>query len=271
VGREAVGCLFRRRRTRQVVDEEYDRGRWALTLAERPWRDCGELGVFLDVAGSGTRLATIDGELVAVSDAEYYRFRAKMLARIVEECATTREVVELGCGWGLNLFTLWRTGQWQRLVGLDVSANAVAAGRAIAAHFGCGEVDFDQLDLTDAKAPNFARLRDRTVLTYYCLEQLPREVAAVIENIRRAAPRRVIHIEPTTELLRLRSPRDLLNYLYIVRHDYQRSLLRTLSVSERAKRIRIVSVRRLFYAPSMRHDPVLACWEPSSVSGEARG
>ena len=271
VGREAVGCLFGRRRTRQIVDEEYDRGWWALTLAERRWREWGDLGAFLDGGGGRMRLATVDDELVMISDAEYYRFRARMLARIVEECAMTREVVELGCGWGLNLFSLWRTGQWRHLVGLDVSANAVAAGRAIAAHFGCDGVEFDLLDVTDGDAPNFARLRDRTVLTYYCLEQLPRAVSAVVENIRRAAPKRVIHVEPTTELLRLWSPRDLVNYLYIIRQDYQRSLLRILRAAERAERIRVVDVRRLFYAPSIRHDPVLACWEPVSAPEEARG
>src|SRR5207244_5170512 len=86
VGREMIAAwLDRRRRSRELVDDECDRGFWDLVLAERRWRDCGDLATFLDAVDSGTRVATIDDELVRISNAEYYRFRAWMLARITEE------------------------------------------------------------------------------------------------------------------------------------------------------------------------------------------
>jgi hypothetical protein len=84
----------------------------------------------------------------------------------------------------------------------------------------------------------------------------------VIDNIVRAAPRRVIHVEPCVETLRLWRPKDLVNYLYILRQDYQNSLLTTLRDRERAGALRIVAEERLYYAPSIRHDPTLICWEP---------
>jgi len=52
------------------------------------------------------------------------------------------------------------------------------------------------------------------------------------------------------------------NYLYILRQDYQNSLLTTLRARERAGALRILAEERLYYAPSIRHDPTLICWEP---------
>jgi hypothetical protein len=110
-----------------------------------------------------------------------------------------------------------------------------------------------------------AELRGKTVFTYYCLEQLKRSIAQVIENIRRAGIRRAIHIEPTTELLDLRRPLDLANYLYIARSDYLDNLLRTLRDFEHRGHLRILAQRRLYYAPTYRHDGTLVVWEPLAL------
>ncbi len=46
----------------------------------------------------------------------------------------------------------------------------------------------------------------------------------VVENIIAAKPKRVINIEPTTELLDLTHPRDLVSLVYIRSVDYQTQL-----------------------------------------------
>ena len=174
------------------------------------------------------------------------------------------ELVELGGGFGANLFALaLGEKKWNRLIGLDISQNAIQAGREIASHFALPQqISFDRIDIIKGSDSTFRHLRGRPVLTYYCLEQLKHDTRIVIENILQAGPSRVIHIEPTFELLHLSSLKDMVTYLYIVRKDYQNNLLSTLKEYERKGKVKVVMVQRLYYAPTVRNDPTLICWEP---------
>ncbi len=82
-------------------------------------------------------------------------------------------------------------------------------------------ISLGRIDLTDSSDPNLAEVRDEVVFTYFCIEQIPYDVRKVVENIIAARPRRVINIEPTTELLDLRAPRDLISLFYIRSVDFQ--------------------------------------------------
>ena len=55
---------------------------------------------------------------------------------------------------------------------------------------------------------SFKELAGGAVFTYFCIEQIPYAVEAVVENIIRAAPARVVNIEPAVDMLRLSQPRD---------------------------------------------------------------
>jgi SAM-dependent methyltransferase len=262
VARLAAG--HRRRRTREEVNGEYDGRCWSSILADQPWLRAADLSAFVNPSGREIRIAKIDNRLVRLTDAEYYRYRGAMLRSVIErEAGDAIELAEIGCGYGHNLFTLALDDRWRRLAGFDVSAAGVEAGLQIAAHFGLSDrVKFERLDLTDDSALAFARLRGLTVFSYYCLEQLKYDTGRVLENLRRAGVRRVIHIEPLAEVLSLASLRDLVNYLYIRRQDYQDNLLRTLRGLEREGKVRVLSVRRLLYAPGPRHDAAVIVWDP---------
>jgi hypothetical protein len=107
-----------------------------------------------------------------------------------------------------------------------------------------------------------ALLRGNTVFTYYCLEQLHRELSVIIENILRARPAVVIHIEPTREILRYSSLLDINSMVYSRAMDYPANLLSTLRSYADKGRIAIDSVMRLGYAPALRNYPALVVWRP---------
>jgi SAM-dependent methyltransferase len=259
-----LGLASRRRRDAVHVRTEYDGGYWSSVLNEARWRHIATLEEFLSPPGNAVRVCKVDNQYVRAHSDDYYRLRRERLLSLMREFAGTEEdLVELGCGYGGNLFGLTIGGSWRRLIGLDVSETGIAAGRQIAARFALSDrVTFDHLDLTDPTDSAFKHLRGRTAFTYYCFEQLPYDTEAVIRNIVKAGVTRVIQIEPLAELLRWNSPKDLVNYLHIVRSDYQRTLLTTLRGLERKGLLRITAVRRLYYAPSIRHDPAVVCWEP---------
>ena len=263
--RSALRTLSRRVRTRQRVKAEYDEGSWRRLLERQPWIQFHDLFAFL--VGEDTRsiVAKVDGRVIEIAANEYYRLRvAALVAAVGEHAPSDGQLIELGCGWGQNLFTLSLAHRQQHLAGFDISENGLRAARAIAAHFGLSHrVSFDSLDLTDAAHPNFTRLAGHTVFTCHCIEQVPDHVEKVIDNIRRNGPRRVIHMEPTAELLTLWRPMDFLNYMYVKSMHYQTRLFSTLAKLEKAGKIRILSQRRLSCAPTIHNDSFLAVWEPT--------
>jgi SAM-dependent methyltransferase len=256
--------LLRRVRTRERVRAEYDAGHWRRVLEQQTWAETPDLRTFLIGNDATPIIAKVDGRVVRIAARDYYRLRLSALVEAVgEHVPDTHQLVELGCGYGYNLFTLALAARWDQLLGLDISDNGLQAGRAIAAQFGLADrVRFDTLDLTAAEHRNFGRIAGQTVFTFCCIEQVPDTVEHVIDNIRRHHPRRVIHIEPTTELLRLSRPLDLLNYAYVKSVDYQTRLFSTLAALAERGEIRLLATRRLPWAPTVHNDTFVAVWEP---------
>jgi SAM-dependent methyltransferase len=256
--------LKRARRDRQRVMNEYDAGSWARVRKERAWERAGSLEEFLIGERSDTIVARVEGVPTRLPCREYYRYRLRALAQLVTRHLQGDEIVELGCGTGYNLFALSLASPDRRFIGFDISPNGIETARAIAAHFGLAErIRFDFLDLTKAGDPNFALLAGRCCFTFFCLEQIPYSIEAVVRNIAQARPRRVLHVEPSTELLDLRRPADWANYAFVKSMDYQSDLFRLLPRLAAAGELRVLQVNRAEFAPTLQNTGFTAVWEPA--------
>jgi hypothetical protein len=256
--------LRRIERTQDKVNAEYNLLNWQKVLSNKAWINAKDLGDFLAPTDQTERLRKVDDRILRIDGQSYYRYRAGALGDLIaRHCGGAKRLVELGAGYGYNLFSLHLSHPDWILKGFDISPNGIAAGREIATHFGISDkISMDRIDLTNAADPSFAAISDEVVLTYFCIEQIPYAVQKVIENIIAAKPKRVINIEPTTELLDLTIPRDLVSLLYIRSVDYQTQLFATLDELERQGRIRIIARERMRFAPSINNDGCLYCWEP---------
>jgi hypothetical protein len=256
--------LRRVERTQEKVNSEYNRLHWQKVLSDRAWRNAKSLADFLAPSSLNERLRKVDGRILRISGQKYYQYRIGALGDLIaRHCGNAKQIVELGAGYGYNLFALHQSHPDWTFKGFDISPNGITAGREIAAHFGLSDqISLDRIDLTDASDPNFAAITGEVVLTYFCIEQIPYDVRKVVENIVVARPKRVINIEPTTELLDLTHPRDLVSLLYIRSVDYQTVLFSTLDQFEREGRIRIIARERMPFAPTINNDGFLYCWEP---------
>lgn len=261
-----VGLVAHRvRRDEEQVNNDYDQSSWAKILNERRWTKCESVQEYVFVNDSSYRVAKIDNRLVQIRTGDYYRFRSQILQDVLIKYAGDEdELWELGCGWGFNLFSLSIANRWKLLVGLDISQNAIQAAQQAADYFGLDNMTFGTINLLNLDDHAFDKLRCKTVFTYHCLEQLKYSTEMVLENIRRSGVRRVIHFEPTTELLRLWSLKDLNNYIYIARKDYQNNLLKSLWKMRDKGLIRVIEQKRMYFAPTPRHDNTLVVWEPLS-------
>jgi hypothetical protein len=253
------------KRTADVVDSEYNLLNWHRVMSAKAWASASSLSEFLISKNSAQSLRKVDNQICRIAADDYYRYRAKALGDLIaRHTGGIGEIVELGAGFGYNLFSLHLNHPEWRLRGFDIAPNGVATGREIAAHYGLSDrISLEQIDLTDGTHPNYSAIKDQVVFTYFCIEQIPYDVRKVVDNIIAAKPKRVINIEPTTELLNLTNPRDIVSFLYIRSVDYQTELFSTLDDYERKGRIRILARERMPFAPSIHNDGFLYCWEPT--------
>lgn len=252
------------RRTHDVVDSEYNSGSWDRVLNQRGWLDGRSLEEFLIGQSAAPRLAKVNNRIVRITTRDYYRYRIGALSELMAgHAGGATSLLELGAGYGANLFSLSLDPRWRKLRGFDIAPNGIEAGRQIASHFKLDDrVSFDRIDLTDAGDPHFSELAGGTVFTYFCIEQIPYAVEAVIENIIRARPARVINIEPGVDMLKLSEPRDFASRVYIRSMDYQTRLFKLLDALDAQGRIRVVARERMAFAPTLHNDGLLYAWEP---------
>lgn len=255
-------------RTRNKVSQEYDGGHWTKVREDAAWSAEQDLRRYLINdrvnTGTGQLVAQVDGKARRISVLDYYTYRLGALAELFGRYfAPESQIVELGCGYGYNLFSLavnWPKAQFQ---GFDISGNAVQATQRIAQHFGLQDrIQADVLDATDGKHPNFEKIRGRNLFTFFCIEQIPYDVGKVIENLLAHGPKRVVHAEPGTALLNWWNLRDWPDYLYLRSVDYQNDLHAVLKNFERQGRLRILDARRMPFSPSLQNTGLVTAWEP---------
>lgn len=259
--------LGSRVRGRKTVQREYELGQWQTLLNGKEWRKYGSIRDYISMRlDARPRICMVEGEVKRAKTSDYYEYRMRRVSRVITEHAGgVGEIVELGGGAGMNLFSLYAANvPFRTLIGLDVSENAIQAGREIASYFGISALTFDKIDLLNGEDRGFSQLHGKVVFTYYCLEQLHRKLDIVLDNILRARPRKVIHIEPTREILHPSSLLDLNSMLYSYAMDYPANLLSTLRSMADEGKIVIDAIERLDYAPTIRHFPVLAVWRPAT-------
>lgn len=258
--------LRRRKRGRDQVASDYDQGEWAQQREARNWERADTLEAYVDKSWLDREIVCqVDGRLWRMPAADYYRIRHRIVAAVLRRFAGDEaELVEAGSGTGSNLFALSLDGTWPMLRGLELSPTGRAVAGQIASRFGVEHsISFDEIDLLDPGSPGFRLIEGKAVFTYYCLEQLPDDTERVMRNLRAAKVKRVIHIEPSFELLKLHSLRDLASMSYVWRQDYQRAIVGTARKLAAAGLIRIVAAERLHYSPGWRNAPTLVVWEPA--------
>lgn len=256
--------VLKDRRNQKKVASSYDGGAWQKTKQAKSWLKYDNVNDYVVGSETGKRIVKLDSRCMMVSTDVYYRLRMEKLTALMRKYAGDVDVLtELGCGYGFNIFSLLADNYWQHISGFDISENAISSAREIAAHFKLqNRTRFENIDLTNADDENIKNIQGQIAFTYFCLEQIPYDVEAVVNNIIAAKPKRVINIEPTTEFLNLWKPLDLLNYFYVKSMDYQTRLFGVLDKLEAEGKVRIIDKFRLDFAPTIHNDGFVVVWEP---------
>lgn len=220
-------------RTQEKIDAEYDKDKYASCLAY--YREHAQEGITVDhvrkeweMRGLTSQKCVSFGEdLFLLSSSEFLsmndRFLLEMLGSSVAEADI---VVELGCGYGHNLWLLAQQFPKKKYFGGEYSAQAVTLAQEL--YRNSPSIHVEQFNFYDPTYPILDQIekgRRVLVFTRHAIEQLP-SAANVCAVLPRYADKvaAVVHLEPLyepdgTSLL------SLLRKRYTEVNDYNRDLL----------------------------------------------
>lgn len=250
-------------RNSTIVENDYDLKAWLNILNEKKWLKYDNLLDFiLDSKNilNDEQISYIENEICKITRIEYAKFRKEILNFYIKQNIDDSDtIVELGCGWGLNLWTILVNNPQKKLEGYELSENGLNVCKEINNHFNCN-VSFGNINLT--KNSTFPILKNKSVFTFHVLEQLKYDTSVVIENILKSKPKMVLHFEPVPELYGNTAHEKLVKH-FINYMDYQDNLLTTLKIFEKEGRITIVDSKRLHFAANPFFETCLIKWIPT--------
>ena len=270
-------------RTKEFVDKSYNQSTWKKVLETKSWENKKTLSDFLNsniensfptfmpkpIFGDNVLVEPninsectllLNNRIQQTSILNRKKAHTQLITELIKKhTKSSDEIVEIGCGYGLNLFNLISQGLENNMSGYDVSTNSISAGKKINDVFNCN-VKFDVVDMT--KNLNSIDLKGKTVITFHSFEQIKRHTSNVINDLIDAKVSQVIHFEPILELYRF-NMRDICSFLYIKARDYQDNILKSLKNFENTGKLKILENYRLGYAENPVHETSLTRWTPT--------
>jgi len=225
--------ILRKKKTRDRVRTSYDKNPYKKFLQSKSWTESKSLQEFVSISYYsnlvGNNISTnflFDGKLYKGKTFEVSKHFMNHKVNTFKKIVSDEDViVEVGCGVGTQLFSLRANGINNKMEGYDISQNAIKACQQINHHFNC-DIKFGVLDLTE-DFNSIVSLKNKTVYSSHCLEQLKHYTDKIIYNLIKAKPKQVLHFEPIKELYGS-SFRDIVSRMYIYTVDFQSNLLVTL-------------------------------------------
>jgi SAM-dependent methyltransferase len=222
------------------VDEEYDKDKYAKCLAfyNNADKKVGPWEVKLFEAGnniSATICVSQKDDLVTMSleraISKYYRLLVETMRREIE-CSQT--VIELGCGYGYNLWLFKQYFPEKNFIGGEYSQNAVQLASVL--YKDDPNINVRYFNYYDSIYEILEGIREPIIiLTIHSIEQLPNSTAFIEALYRyRNSIKNVFHFEPAYGCQML----GLMRQRYAEVNDYNRDLISQLQ--QRSDKIRII-------------------------------
>lgn len=261
--------IYHSTRTKEIVLKSYDQSTWKKILEKEPWKNAKTLTIFVDtpmekIFGDNIEnkwLGVINGKLSLFSYNTKSKLQKQLLTETLKKFVKNNDkIIEIGCGYGRNLFSLRDQGFQNEITGYDFSENSISAAKKINNYFN-SEINFDVVDMTkDLRSKN---LKNKLIFTFHSFEQIKYDTKTVIEDLINSDVSQVIHFEPISELYGY-DVRDITSFLYIKARDYQDNLLKTLKDFEKIGKLKILQCERTNFAENPFHETCLIRWTPTS-------
>ena len=239
--------LHKQNRDTSLVNQEYNLGLWArnvedseLTSTVGNFGKTGQDGIF-----------AVSNELVKLSYDDFEKNSQKELISFLHDFEKN-EIIELGCGMGGNLFSLYNSG-FQNLSGCDISPNAIIKLKNYNDRNNT-KIDFFVHDLNKPFKTNL--IKDKVVFTKSVLEQTKNTMQTVLRNILDGEPKIVIHFEVDYD------SEPLLVRKYFDSRGYQNNLVSELKKLESEEKISLVKIQKFKFSGTPVNRLSAIIWKP---------
>ena len=232
-----------RNRNNKLVFKEYDH-KWGTLLREYENRKFANLRMalnFLFRKHFPSNILFHIGENIyfAENNAFFWDYFYSRIKEFLKEYLTLDDtLVELGCGWGRNLFYLLQSAMCKNVIGGEYTDTGLALGRFINKQFNL-PIEFFRFDYYKPDLEFLEKLKGTVVFTHNSIEQVSYIPEKTILSLIKSRPKAVIHFEPIYEY---RNKETFLHYLwkkYTELNDYNRNLLTVLKTFERQGQLKI--------------------------------
>ena len=221
-----LNLMKKKNRTKELINSEYNDHTWKnMDVEKLELSNHSMYGLKNDDVG----LMVKDGKWFKGKYGEYFEQYWEQIRSYLLEYKND-EVIELGCGLGVNLFRLSKDG-FTKLHGYDLSKNAITLATEYNKKIN-DNIEFDVLDLNN-KLPDFS---NKVIFTHACLEQVKHSMKVVIQNILDSKPKIVINFEVDFD----NAPFMVKQYCNAM--DFQNNLIQELKNNEN---IEVISIKRL--------------------------
>jgi hypothetical protein len=249
-------------RTVEKVDQEYDKDKYAKCLAyyiNGGGKATPEEVKQFEFGSKGTVCVSLGNSLMGMSldeaRARFYSLLVNTMRREIEQSAS---VVELGCGYGYNLWMLKQHFAGKEFRGGEYSSNAVN----LASHFFArdSEIEISPFNFYEPSYEVLDTIQQPvTVFTVHAVEQLP-GTTPFFEALRqyRDKIKAIFHFEPLYEI-HDDTLLGLMRKRYNQANDYNRDLLSQLK--QRSKLIRLVRMQADVFGLNPLNPTSVIQWE----------
>jgi len=233
-------------RTSSVVNNEYN-DRSYNTLLSKYRKNTQSIitdKLFLLYGSKKIRLVRAKKFLI-MQDHEYNTFKYNELFKNVY---LHRSIIEIGCGFGRNLFAIRNLGYKGDLAGIDISSNAISLAKLIDKKLNL-RVNFAKVDAKKMTSYDFKELRKSKsglVMSYQFFEQIPNDVETVLAKLVSIfSGHHFIFIESRAELTGT-TLSEFITKVYIRKKNYQNSLLKNLRSLQKRGMITNLKVEKYY-------------------------
>lgn len=249
-----------RNRNGQLIRAEYGE-KWGALLQEyvnNKFANLGEAIQYLFSAHFPSDFLFHVGEQIYYSENNngFWEFFYERIGRVLTQYMTRDDtLVELGCGWGRNLFYALQTRLCKNAIGGEYTEEGLTLGRLVGQQFKL-PIEFFHFDYYKPDWEFLKKLKGTVVLTHNSVEQIRYMPERTVSSLIQSKPKAVVHFEPVYEYLNRDS---LLHYLwkrYTEVNDYNRNLLTVLK--------RFAKERRLTIGLEKAHEVGLNAFNPGS-------
>ena len=236
---------------------------WGKVYKKKKWLECSTLDELINPNNGQYIIATLGGKWVRIKSNEYLQFREQALYQsVVSNLNSNNEnstIIEIGSGWGRNLFILRSHGFKGKLVGYELTDEGVNTAREISKHYSIKDIEFHKLDVVNETID----AKNSLIFTYHCFEQIKYHTSLALENMINSSPTIVLQFEPLPELFKKNYLRDKMCLFYNKLIDYQDNLLFNLKSLENDNKLTIISAARQGYYSHPLQETSLVIWKPN--------